>query len=212
MWLVVCARLRGFLTTGVLPPEEDQVQHDNLRKEAEEYCMYNGLLYRQSEQRDGPGLQLATPSSLRDRVVRMAHDSPIAIHPGASQMRTQIQRRHYWPGVQNSCTRYVKGCVSCQRAASAPATGTGQDQTQYFPIGKPLSVVAIDVVGPLGNNRSKTTNGNRFIVTTIDWFTRFVVMYPVPEPAAEEIGKCWIKLVARFGSPMTILSDNAQYF
>jgi len=105
---------------------------------------------------------------------------------------------------------YVQTCLACQRATKAPATG--QDQVHYVPIGKPLSVVAIDVVGPLGNNRTATTRGNRYIVTMIDWFSRYVCMYAVPEPTASQIGQCLSRFVARFGAPLTVLSDNANYF
>ena len=37
-------------------------------------------------------------------------------------------------------------------------------------------------------------------------------MYAVSEPTAEIIGECLARFVARFGCPMTILSDDAQYF
>jgi site-specific DNA-cytosine methylase/exonuclease III len=205
-----CSRLCHYLRRGQHRGGDDKTRRMQTEREAADYCLMEGLLYRRSQRQDGPGLQLCTPSSLRDHVVRMAHDSPMTIHPSAYQMRQSISRRHYWPGIAASCEAYVAGCMTCQQAGRAPKTGS--DQTRHVPVGKPLSVVAMDVVGPLGRKSSATTRGNRYIVTLIDWFTRFVVMYPVVEPTAECIGACLMKFVARFGCPMTLLSDNASYF
>ena len=154
--------------------------------------------------------RLAVPRQDGMSKLGMAHNAPTAIHPRGSQMSRQIRRRHYWPQMHRDCEQFASECLVCQRAAAAPHTG--QDQVQYVPVGKPLSVVAIDIVGPLGNGRTATSQGNRYIVTMVDWFSRFICMYAVPEPTAEQVGKCLTRFVARFGAPLTLLSDNANYF
>ena len=205
-----CQRLRHYLKTQKHQPLDDQQTKTGTIRDAANYVLMDGLLYRKSDRADGPGLLLCTPSSLRDALVRLCHQSSLAIHPQAQQMYGLLHRRHYWPELRLACENYVLNCSTCQKAANNPLAGG--DQTQYVPVGKPLSVVAIDVVGPLGHQNSTTRRGHRHIVTCIDWFTRYVAMYAVPEPTAEVVGACLEKFVARFGVPRTIISDNAGYF
>ena len=206
-----CHGLRQYLTTAKHPTHEDTQQSSEREKEAHHYCMFQGLLYRKNDRGDGPGLQLCTPSHLRDTVVRMAHNSPVAIHPSSRQMSRMISRRHYWPTIEAHCKRIRDSCSTCAKAGPAATTSAG-DQIHYVPIGKPLSVVAIDVVGPMGNKNAATSRGNRYLVTIIDWFTRYVCMYPIAEPTAAAIGQCLAKFTERFGVPLTVVSDGASYF
>ena len=205
-----CHGLRQYITTRKHPPNEDSQQTTEREKEAHHYCMFQGLLYRKNDREDGPGLQLCTPAHLRDTVVRMAHNSPVAIHPSGRQMSRMIARRHYWPTIDQHCTRIRAECETCAKAGAGICSDG--DQVHYVPIGKPLSVVAIDVVGPMGNKNAVTSRGNRYLVTIIDWFTRYVCMFPIAEPTAAAIGQCLAKFTERFGVPSTVVSDGASYF
>jgi len=205
-----CRRLRRFLSSGSHLPGDDLVQQQQTSKEAAECTIMDGLLYRYSASSDGPGLQLCTPDSLRDRLVRMCHQSPAALHPGATQMYQMLSRRHYWPSMRRSCEAHVRECLACQRAGRGPMAGG--DNVKFVHVGAPNSVVAMDVVGPLGNSHAATARGNRYIITLIDWFTRYVRMFAAPAPTAKLVGWCLEQYVAQFGVPLTVLSDQAQYF
>ena len=83
---------------------------------------------------------------------------------------------------------------------------------EVVPISKPMSVVAMDVVGPMGNAKSATSGKDRLIVSFMDWFSRFCICYAVASTDAETIGDCIPKFTQRLGTPLTLISDNASYF
>jgi site-specific DNA-cytosine methylase/exonuclease III len=206
-----CQRLRLFLLQGILPAD-DELAEARTCQEAARYTMMDGLLYRHADadKSAGIGLQLCTPAVIRTKLISMCHRAPTAMHPQAEQMAKLISRRHYWPRIAEDCRDMVKQCSVCQRAERAPKEGNCHKH--HVPIGKPLSVVAIDVVGPIGNSGMTTARGNRYLVTMVDWFTRYVCIYPVREPTAEAIGNCMESFIGRFGVPLTVISDNASYF
>ncbi len=69
--------------------------------------------------------------------------------------------------------------------------------------------MAFDVIGPLPTS----VNGNRFILTMIDYFSKWAEAYAIPnhkvEAMADCIVNCWI---AHHGIPIRIHSGNASEF
>ena len=59
-----CARIRKYLLQGKHADTDSHAQQKETERDARECCMYDGLLYRHSDQRDGPGLQLCTVAHL----------------------------------------------------------------------------------------------------------------------------------------------------
>lgn len=54
--------------------------------------------------------------------------------------------------------------------------------------------------------------GHKFILTTIDYFTRWVEAEAVKNVDQEIVVKFVEKLITRFGVPQTIISDNGPSF
>ena len=52
---------------------------------------------------------------LREDIVRLHHDSPLAGHPGRYKTHELITRNYWWPGIQRDIRKYVQGCEKCQR-------------------------------------------------------------------------------------------------
>jgi hypothetical protein len=53
---------------------------------------------------------------LRQVIVRNAHDTPTAGHPGRDETLRKVQERYWWPGMKEWIADYVKGCATCQQA------------------------------------------------------------------------------------------------
>ncbi len=69
--------------------------------------------------------------------------------------------------------------------------------------------VAFDEIGPL----PITANGNRFILTMIDYFSKWAEAYSLPNHKAETVADCIVKRwIAHHGIPVRIHSDNAPEF
>ena len=51
---------------------------------------------------------------LREDIIRIHHDDPIAGHPGRYKTQELITRDFWWPGMQREIRQYITGCDSCQ--------------------------------------------------------------------------------------------------
>ncbi len=69
---------------------------------------------------------------LRLRILRLAHDSPNAGHPGKTKQYGLVSRAYWWPGLRNDVRRYVRNCHGCARSKGS--------QDKKHGLLKPLSV------------------------------------------------------------------------
>ena len=75
-------------------------------------------------------------------------------------------------------------------------------------INEPLEMVGVDFVGPL----PITENGNRYIMTFQDHFTRWPAAYALKGATDREVVDCIRTFSHDFGYPATILSDRGSAF
>jgi hypothetical protein len=72
-----------------------------------------------------------------------------------------------------------------------------------------LDVVSLDVVGPL----PVTENDDRYLLTFVDYFTRFCETIPIPTQETEIIAREFvIRIVTQFGVPKKLLTDREATF
>ena len=100
----------------------------------------------------------------------------------------------------------VRTCPECQ---------LGKDyKAQHVPKGHinspgPWETISIDVVGPLPVDGKS----NRYIVTMMDVYSRYLIASPVRNHKASTVSRCLYELVvAYFGAPPSILSDRGAEF
>jgi len=167
----------------------DRVE-DNLGQSS--YAVKNEVLVRHWTDKYAPeGLavtQVVVPTSLRNKLLMVAHDIPAAGHMGIQKTLDRLRRHFYWPGISASVKTYVRSCLVCQRV------GKGFVQVRAplinLPvIQNPFSRLAIDIVGPLSTCEK---SGNRFILTVMDLATRYSLAFPLRQHTAVEVAKALI--------------------
>lgn len=128
-----------------------------------------GLLYRTCLVFDRTVItQLVVPKSLRQEVIKLAHDSIMSGHQGIRRTRDRIFPRFWFPGLTAEVTRFCKSCDVCQRTIS-------KGRVTKVPLGRmplietPFERVAIDLVGPIV---PASERGNRYLLTVVDYATR----------------------------------------
>jgi transposase InsO family protein len=88
-----------------------------------------------------------------------------------------------------------------QRKARAPM--------KSFTAGEPLERMAIDIMGEL----HLTKNGNKCIAVVMDYFTKYVVLLPLPNQKASTVANALVKEVfAKIGIPRALHSDRGTDF
>ncbi|XP_062602901.1 uncharacterized protein LOC134264647 [Saccostrea cucullata] len=170
------------------------------------------LLYREfSSPRVSNGKvfrQLIIPKQYRDMVMKLAHESIMAGHLGVRKTTDRIMAEFYWPGIQADIRRFCKSCDVCQRTISkgkVPAVPLG-----HMPlITVPFQRVAVDIVGPL---QPITDKGNRYILTVVDYATRYPEAIALPGIETERVAEALVDIFSRVGVPTEMLSDQGTQF
>ena len=180
--------------------------------EGAHFYLQDGLLFQHWHPRGKQGSdvqaceQLVLPKQCRSLVLRLAHDVPLAGHPGVAKTKDRVLQRYYWPGVFRDIAEYCRTCEVCQRSqtrkpARAPLVSMPL-------IHKPFQRIAMDLIGPL----PKSKKGNRFILTICDYATRYPEAIPLPSTEAPRIVKELVLLFSRVGVPEEVLTDQGPNF
>lgn len=172
----------------------------------------DGLLYREFE---SPKLengrvfnQLVVPEIYRQKVLKMSHDSIMSGHLRVKKTLDRLRDSFYWPGVQSDVKRYCISCDVCQRTVTKGSVTKVPLGTMPL-IDTPFKRVAVDLVGPL---QPLTDKGNRYILTLVDYATRYPEAVPLQRIETERVAEALIEIFSRVGVPEEILSDMGTQF
>ena len=177
-----------------------------------QFSVMNGLLYRlyQSGKIAGGNRlkQIVVPTSLREKVMRIAHDSIMGGHLGSGKTSERILSQFYWPNLYNDVVRYCQSCEVCQK--TIPKGRIGKVPMQEMPlIEEPFKRVAIDLVGPI---KPVTDRGNRYMLVLVDYATRYPEAVALPSIQTEVVAEALVSMFSRLGIPEEILSDHGTQF
>lgn len=173
------------------------------------YEQDNGLIYRMFQ---SPCIgsrvckQLLVPSDLRNHVLQLAHDSVLSGHYGMRKTKAKVLTEFYWPGVQGDIARYCRSCDICQKTFP-------RGKVPKIPIGElplidtPFSRVAVDLVDPI---HPPSENGNRFILTMMDYATRYPEAKALKYIDSKTVAEALVQMFCRVGVPREILSDMGK--
>jgi len=163
--------------------------------------LLDGVLYRCLE--NGTRV-LLVPRILREKLLRSWHERG---HFGVQALTESMQERYYWPAMVQDIQSFVADCIhcNCRKSQGVPDR---PPMKKMISLG-PSECWAMDVVGPL----PITTQGNRYILTMYDLFTRWPEAVAIPDQTAETVAKAIIeRIVAVHGVPLKILTDQGRNF
>ncbi|XP_037801937.1 uncharacterized protein LOC119596678 [Penaeus monodon] len=167
-----------------------------------------GLLYRQvttgKRQRD----QLVVPQTCRQAILELAHSGIMGGHLGISKTKDRILAHFFWPGVTVAVTRYCRSCDVCQRTVDKGKVSKFKLGDMPL-IGEPFSRMAVDLVGPL---EPRSSNGSRYILTAVDYATRYPEAVALPNIDTPTVAEALVTIFSRVGVPREILSDRGTQF
>ena len=148
-------------------------------------------------------MQLVVPSSLRIHVMKVGHETMMAGHLGTTKTIDRIQRYFYWPGMQKDVRRFCQSCDKCQK--TIPKGKVGKVPLGQMPlINTPFQRVAVDLVGPID---PMTEHKNRYILTIVDYATRYPEAIPLQNIDTVTVAQALISVFSRVGMPTEILTD-----
>ncbi|XP_052710767.1 uncharacterized protein LOC128185133 [Crassostrea angulata] len=152
--------------------------------------------------------QLIVPKKYRHFVMKLAHETLMDGHLGVKKTIDRVTSEFYWPGVQADIRRFVNSCDICQRT-------TPKGKIHPVPLGRmplisePFHRVAADIVGPLD---PRTTKGNKYILTIIDFATRYPEAVALSGKETERVAEALVDVFSHVGVPREILTDQGTQF
>ncbi|CAF3416709.1 unnamed protein product [Rotaria socialis] len=178
------------------------------------YVLVNGLLYKirqtiknQDHRVISNKHLLVIPTSMQDKLITWAHDHPMAGHAGRTKTIHRLISRVYWITMRKDVHKYVQHCTLCQQFKY-------NNQPMSMPmkmhlVTEPWHTIGIDIMGPF----PITQRQKQFLLVIVDYFTRWVELFPLRTTTADVIANVIINEVfCRYGMPTFILSDNGPQF
>ena len=175
-----------------------------------EFYKKNGLLYRKhQETKTGRSFnQLVVPKELRRQVMSVNHESAFSGHLGAKKTEVRILPNFFWPGLRQDVIRFCRSCDVCQRTVK-------RGSVKKIPLGSmplidtPFKRVAVDIVGPIA---PPSEAGHRYILTLVDYATRYPEAVPLKKITTEAVAEVLLNIYSRVGIPEEVLTDQGTQF
>ncbi|RXN36126.1 NYNRIN-like protein [Labeo rohita] len=156
---------------------------------------------------DNAAPRLVVPQGQRGVWLMNAHDAACAGHHGTRATYETLKQVAYWPGMQQDVAEYVKGCLVC--CQFQPANPNHRAPLQRRGVTFPWSDLQIDWVGPL----PRSTRGNKYFLTVVCQFTKWVECLPAPNDTAQTTAYLLMNhIFSRFGLPLKVNSDRGTHF
>ena len=155
-----------------------------------------GLLYRQFTKENKVTLQLVVPEGFHEKVLKLAHETLLTEHVGMKKTLNRVVSEFFWPGVCGDVARFCKSCDICQRTIQkGRATKVLLGKVSLIDI--PFKRVAVDIVGP---TEPRSDKKSRYILTIIDYATRYLEAVSLPSIEKERVAEALIALFSRVGA------------
>ena len=170
-----------------------------------------GILYREYEDAQ-PGsdtyLQIVVPARFRQQVLKLAHESILGGHLGVKKTSEKILMHFFWPGMHSDVVRHCRSCGPCQR--TMPKGKVSKVPLGSTPlIDEPFRRIAMDLVGPI---EPATSKGNRFILTVVDYATRYPEAVALRRIDTQTVAEALVDIYSRVGVPREVLTDKGGQF
>lgn len=149
--------------------------------------------------------RICVPRNEQEILVKHYHQQ--GGHLGRDITRKRVLEKYYFPGSYNVIDQVVAECAVCQKKKNK-----ARDQRHTLVStqeGYPFQKISIDLVGPM----LPSTNGNKYILTVKDTFTRWIEAFPMKSTTAVHVAKILEKeIFSRYGMPRQIHSDQGPQF
>ena len=146
--------------------------------------------------------KVALPEHLRKDVMEQAHSGPCGGHFSGNRLLATLAHKWYWDGMYMDTVQFCKSCPQCTIVSGAGRSS--RPPLHPTPVQRPLQIVGVDVM-----DLPVTEQGNRHVVVFQDFFTKWSLVFRVPDQKAIRLVKLLTEeVIPFFGVPEALLSDR----
>lgn len=153
-------------------------------------CAYNGVIPARAH-----------------KIIASVHNASVG-HRGVVATMGRLQKAgHQWPYMRQMVVQFIHECDTCQKQDKRRMTY----DVELFTTGGTNNLMTdrgVDFVGPLPAD----ADGNVYICTIIDTFSRWVELYPCKADTALCAASALLQHYGRFGVPKGLRSDRGSEF
>ncbi|GAU46907.1 hypothetical protein TSUD_299580 [Trifolium subterraneum] len=196
--------IKQFLQSQEYPPGTSNKDKKTLRRLSGNFFLNEGVMYK----RNFNMVLLRCVDKLEaEMLMNEVHEGSIGTHSNGHAMAKKMLRAgYYWMTMESDCCKHVRRCHKCQIYADkihVPPTLLNVLSSPW-----PFSMWGIDMIGMI---EPKASNGYRFVLVTIHYFTKWVEAASYANVTKQVVVK-FIKnqLICRYGVPSKIITDNGS--
>ncbi|PNF28819.1 hypothetical protein B7P43_G04432 [Cryptotermes secundus] len=168
----------------------------------------NGVLERdwESTNRRHQVAQIIIPRSRVKDVLSKLHSGRSEGHFSVNKTLNKVQQIFYWLQARTYIEKWCRQCDTCASNRGPRTRNCGQ-MHQY--VGAPFERVATDIAEPF----SRSDQGNRYLLITMDYFTKWPEVYAILNQEASTIAEVLVaNFFCRFGILRELHSDQGRNF
>jgi len=129
-------------------------------------------------------------------------------HFGRDKTAALLQQNYYFPAIYRKVDEVIKYCDQCQRVNNGSKLDKGGKALTIIPVPKDTwKQIGIDLLGPLPESK-----GMKYIVTAIDYFTKWPEAKAIPDKKAETVAQFLYELICRYGVADIHITDQGTDF
>ena len=188
-----------FLQDGALPGDPQRAKKVSAQESL--FALVDSVLYFVDPHR-GHRKRVAVPSHLWEHLLRECHRGIYSGHFSGNRLYNTLAGHWWWPGMYADALETCRNCPEC-----AIVTGGGRQPKpplKPIPVQRPFQIIGLDVM-----DLSCTEQGNKHVVVFQDMFTKWPIVFPVPDQKAKRVAKLLCEeVVLMFGVPEALLTDR----
>ena len=119
---------------------------------------------------------------------------------GINNTANKISERFYWRNLYGYVEDKIATCDKCQRFEKIK---TVSENLVPIQTNGTWDKLGLDLIGPF----PETANGNKYVITLTDLFSKWVEAAPIKQKSAENVAQVLCNLFFRFGPPNKIITD-----